>query len=135
MAFVRASELLDEETRTSKGLVLVDIDFRDGAFGPEVMYELKDAQGNEYTVTLARTPGREAQAVKLAEALNASLSGTVPITFYEIDTKKSKTGKSVQIAEFNSGGRGPSALRARVAQRTGVVVPTEAGNDDTDKPF
>lgn len=116
MAFVKAREIL------GKTLTLVDVDYREGNYGPEVVWELVDEEGNEQTLTQARTQGRERVALAVCYALEASPDG-VPFTLIEVPLKNGKTFFAVK--EFNvSGGRGSSALRAQYRSTRGITGST-----------
>jgi hypothetical protein len=117
VTFIKAKDIVGV-TKT-----VVDVDYREGTFGPEVVFELVAADGAAETLTMGRTPKREAVALAVCAALEANPDGT-DFTLIEVDAKRSPTGKAYAVKEFNvGGGAGHSALRAQYRASRGIVLP------------
>jgi hypothetical protein len=127
--FVKATEILGQACTVSwVG------ERADGAFGPEIVYELTLADGSERTVTLKRNQGRELTATKIALALEASPGG-VPFTMQQAKSSRPGFKGYVYVEQYEDGTGGKrSAGRAwkvpgavlPVAPEAVTVVPDEA---------
>ena len=123
MAIVKAREIV------GKTATVVDVDYREGRFGPEVIFELVAKNGDLQTLTMARNPQREAVALQVCEALEGSPDG-VPFTLSEVDAKRSPTGKAYIIKEFPQAGGGGSALRSQYRAAHGIGTGSTEADDD-----
>jgi hypothetical protein len=143
MAFVKASELINPETKESVGLTLVAVEYRSDTslpqsqYGDEVMYHLEDVNGNELTFSQARNPRRENTVIAMCEALFDSPLG-VPVTLVEIETKRSITGVTHYFREFNAGVGGAESsvmARYRAARELAEVKNGHVADDDVRARF
>ncbi|MGH7611640.1 MAG: hypothetical protein ACREN4_06445 [Candidatus Dormibacteria bacterium] len=117
--YVKARQIVGEKITILAG------DFQEGKFGPEVLYQIRRADGSPAQLSLSRRPFREQGLARIWTALESSPQG-VPAKLRKLEPDRDGTEFEVFLFDPFEVGRQPSPERVAWERQ-------QAGEDPSDE--